>query len=132
MMCQVASETIWQHPLIGVGIGDERDSYHHTLDCSFPELKPYITGFSDLHNTYLKVFTSTGIIGLVLFIWVFYSLFKELDDSIETKAIGGVLLTLILQYMFIGNLPASYLTILFLFVMSFTLKYPNQLKAGTT
>lgn len=131
MMCQVASEVIWENPLIGVGIGDERDSYHHVLNCSLPKLKTYIAGFSDLHNTYLKVFASTGIIGLILFIWVFYSLFKELDNSIEIKAIGGVLLTLMLQYMFIGNLPASYLTILFLFVISFTLKYPNKLKVGT-
>lgn len=132
MMCQVASEIIWKNPLIGVGIGDERDSYHHTLNHSLIKLKPYIVEFSDLHNTYLKVFASTGIIGLLLFIWIFYTLFKELNDNTEIKAIGGVLLTLLLQYMFIGNLPASYLTILFLFVMSFTLKYPNNLKTGAT
>lgn len=132
MMCQVASEIIWKNPLIGVGIGDERDSYHHTLNHSFIKLKPSIVEFSDLHNTYLKVFASTGIIGLLLFIWIFYTLFKELDNNTEIKAIGGVLLTLLLQYMFIGNFPASYLTILFLFVMSFTLKYPNNLKTGAT
>ncbi|MDP2078841.1 MAG: hypothetical protein Q8J85_12410, partial [Sulfuricurvum sp.] len=116
----------------GVGIGDERDSYHHVLNCSFPKLKTYIIGFSDLHNTYLKVFASTGIIGLLLFIWIFYTLFKELDDNNEIKAIGGVLLTLLLQYMFIGNFPASYLTILFLFIISFTLKHPHNLKVGTS
>ncbi len=130
MMCQVASDIIWNNPIIGVGIGDERDHYHQTLDQCMPELKPCIEGFSDLHNTYLKVFASTGIIGLGLFLWVFYTMFKELDDHHEIKAIGGVMLTLLLQYMFIGNLPAAYLTILFLFVMSFTLKYPHQLKTG--
>lgn len=130
MMCQVASDIIWKNPLIGVGIGDERDHYHQTLDHCLPELKPYIYGFTDLHNTYLKVFASTGIIGLGLFLWVFYMMFKNLDGHYEIKTIGGVMLILLLQFMFIGNLPASHLTILFLFIMSFTLKYPHQLKTG--
>ncbi|MFA6189221.1 MAG: O-antigen ligase family protein [Sulfuricurvum sp.] len=126
MMWQVASNIILEHPIIGVGVGDERDSYAKTLSNKLPELKLYINGFSDLHNTYLKILVSTGVIGLSLFLWVFYTLYKEIETSTELHIIGGVLISLLLQYMFIGNLPAAYLTILFIFMISIVLKHPHS------
>lgn len=126
MMWQIASDIIYEHPIIGVGIGDERDSYIRTLTQKFPELHSNIIEFTDLHNTYLKIFTSTGIIGISLFIWIFYTLFKELEPTEELHGIGGVLIVLLLEYMFVGNFPAAYLTILFIFMISIVLRHPNS------
>lgn len=131
MMWQVASDIILKHPIIGVGIGDERDSYAQTLLIELPELHPYVNGFSDLHNTYLKIFVSTGIIGLSLFLWIFYTIYKEIESSSELHITGGVLITLLLQYMFIGNLPAAHLTVLFVFITSIVLKNPNSKRFGS-
>ncbi len=125
MMWQIASDIIYEHPIIGVGIGDERDSYVRTLTQKFPELHSTIIEFTDLHNTYLKIFTSTGIIGISLFIWIFYTLFKELEPTEELHGVGGVLIVLLLEYMFVGNFPAAYLTILFIFMISIVLHHPN-------
>ena len=125
MMWQVASQIIFEHPVLGVGIGDERDSYNSTLINDLPELHPYINTFSDMHNTYLKVFVATGAIGLLLFLWIFYLFFKELSLSEELHSVGGVLLIILLQYMFIGNLPAAHLTIMFLLMLSITLRHPQ-------
>lgn len=122
MMWQVASDIIIKNPLIGVGVGDERDSYHSTLLNELPDLHSHIHGFTDLHNTYLKIFVSTGVIGLSLFLMIFFTLYKELDSSVELHMVGAIMVSLMLQYMFIGNLPASYLTILFIFIMSLALK----------
>jgi O-antigen ligase len=122
MMWQVASDIIIKNPLIGVGIGDERDSYHYTLLHELPDLHTHIHGFTDLHNTYLKIFVSTGIIGLSLFLMIFFTLYKQLDSSVELHTVGAIMVSLMLQYMFIGNLPASYLTILFIFIISLALK----------
>lgn len=128
MMWQVASNIILEHPIIGVGIGDERDSYMETLLTKLPKLTPHINGFTDMHNTYLKIFISTGAIGLSLFLWVFYTLYKEIETAAELRIVGGVLISLLLQYMFIGNLPAAYLTVLFIFMTSIVLKHPHTKK----
>jgi O-antigen ligase len=124
VMWQVASKIIEKDPIIGVGIGDERDSYSKTLLSDFSTFPSFFSGFSDLHNTYLKILVSTGLVGLILFLSVFLILYQQIDSSKELKILGVTMIALILQYMLIGNLPAAHLTILFLFIMSFTLKSP--------
>lgn len=131
MMWQVASDIIVQHPIIGTGIGDERDSYMHTLTYKFPNHVQHIDRFTDLHNTYLKVLVSTGIIGLLLYLSIFYYMLRELDKSKELYPIGGVLIVTLLQYMIVGNFPAAHLTVIFIFIISLTLKHPLLLSIST-
>lgn len=127
MMWQVASKIIEKNPIFVVGIGDERDSYSRTLVSDFLTFPSFLSGFTDLHNTYLKIFVSTGIIGLTLFLYVFFTFYTQLDSSKESKILGASIIALILQYMLIGNLPAAHLTILFILIISITLKHQNSL-----
>jgi O-antigen ligase len=124
ILWQVASNIILKHPIIGVGIGDERDSVSNVLLYELPQLHDEVSTYSDLHNTYLKVFVATGIIGLTLYLLVFFTLHKQIDQSKELQIVGNVMLALILQYMFIGNFPVVHFTLLFIFIMSLTLKPP--------
>lgn len=126
MMWQTASAIISEYPLIGVGIGDERDVYSATLSTKLPELKDQIIGFSDFHNTYLQTAVSTGLAGLVLLVAMFYILYRNLSFNPELRSIGAVMITLWLSFMLIGNFPAAYLTILFVLITSIVLKHENE------
>lgn len=122
MIWQTAGSIINEHPLIGVGIGDERDAYSATLSNTFPQFKDQIIGFSDYHNTYLQIAVSIGLIGLLLFLYMFYILYHNLSNNREIRSIGAVMLTLWLSFMLIGNFPAAYLTILFVLITSISIK----------
>jgi len=125
MMWQTAGIVISEHPLIGVGVGDERDAYHEVLDTKLPELKDQISGFSDFHNTYIQIAVYSGVTGLALFGAIFFTLYRNFDTNKELKTIGAIMTTLILLFMFIGNFPAAYLTILFVLMTAVTLKRPT-------
>lgn len=126
MMWKVAGDLIHDNPLLGVGIGDERNMYQKVLLKKSSELKNDISGFSDFHNTYLQITVEAGIVGLLMFCFVFYTLYKNLDTQHEFKLVGSIMLTLMLLYMSIGNFPAAYLTILFVLLTSITLKRPSS------
>jgi O-antigen ligase len=127
MMWQTAGAIISEEPLIGVGIGDERDAYRTTLSTKLPQLKDQIIGFSDFHNTFLQITVSAGLIGLGLLLWVFYTLSNNLSPNRELKTIGNVMLTLWMCFMLIGNFPAAYLTVLIVLVTAITLRHENEL-----
>lgn len=122
MMWQTASEIIRENPVFGVGIGDDRDAYDLVLSNKLIDLKNDIEGFSDFHNTYLQIMVWSGIVGLVLFLNVFFVLFKNISNDRELKTIGRVMTGLLLCYMLIGDFPAAYLTVLFVLIIALTLE----------
>lgn len=122
MMWQTASEIIRENPIFGVGIGDDRDAYDLVLSKKLIDLKNDIEGFSDFHNTYLQIMVWSGIVGLVLFLNVFFVLFKNISNDRELKAIGRVMTGLLLCYMVIGYFPAAYLSVLFVLIIALTLE----------
>lgn len=122
MMWRTAGVIISENPLIGVGIGDERDVYSDTLSTKLPQYKDQIIGFSDFHNTYLQTAVSAGLTGLLLLLAMFYILSRNLSFNRELKSIGAVMTVLWLSFMMIDNIPAAYLTILFVLFTSITLK----------
>lgn len=126
MMWQVGYEIISHNPLLGVGVGDDRDVYIKTLEISLPEIKDYVSSFSDFHNTYFQITVSAGIIGLSLFLYMFVVLYKNLDDEKNAHLLATIMLILLLLYMMIGNFPASYLTTLFVLIISFSLKLNHK------
>ncbi len=131
MMWQTASVIIAQHPLVGVGVGDEREAYHEVLDSKLSNLKEEIKGFSDFHNTYFQIAVYSGTIGLILFLTVFISLYRNLESNQELRATGAILTTLILLYMFIGHFPAAYLTVLFALITALTLQRKSDVFRNT-
>lgn len=126
MMWQAAGTIIAEHPLLGVGIGDDRNAYDAVLSTKLLNLKEQINGFSDFHNTYLQIMVSAGLIGLGLLIWAFYTLGRNLSPNREHKTIGNVMVTLWMCFMLIGNFPAAYLTILLVLITAITLRHDNE------
>lgn len=131
MMWQTAGAIISKDPLLGVGIGDERDAYNTTLSTKLPQLKDQIIGFSDFHNTFLQITVSAGLIGLGLLLWVFYTLSNNLSPNRELKTLGKIILTLWMCFMLIGNFPAAYLTVLIVLITAITLRHENELFSNT-
>ena len=127
MMWQTAGTIIGEHPLLGVGIGDDRDAYDVMLSTKLLNLKEQINGFTDFHNTYLQITVSAGLVGLGLLIWIFYTLSRNLSPNRERKTIGSAMITLWLCFMLIGNFPAAYLTILIVLITAITLRHDNEL-----
>lgn len=132
MMWQTAGVIIGEHPLLGVGIGDDRDVYSYTLSTKLLSLKDQIEGFSDFHNTYVQVMVSAGLIGLGLLIWAFYILYNNLSPNREYKTIGSVIVTLWMCFMLIGNFPAAYLSILIVLITAITLRRENEYFSNST
>ncbi len=124
MMWQTAGTIIKEHPIVGVGIGDERDAYATTLTNELSQYKDQIIGFSDFHNTFLQIAVSTGIIGLGLLLRALFILYQNFSPNRELKTLGSVLATLWICFMLIGHFPAAYLTILIVLVIAITLKHP--------
>lgn len=127
MMWHAASEIIRTNPILGVGIGDDRDAYALVLSKSSIDLKNTIEGFSDFHNTYLQITVWSGIVGLVLFLNVFFVLLKNISNNKELKSIGRVMTGLLLCYMLIGDFPAAYLTVLFVLIIALTLERNDEI-----
>ncbi|MEP6766748.1 MAG: O-antigen ligase family protein [Gemmatimonadaceae bacterium] len=74
---QVAEKIIADNPVSGVGIG----AYSRVHE-QYAFLKPewdIAKGPRDTHSTYLHVLAETGVIGLALFLMIFFSAFYELQ-----------------------------------------------------
>jgi len=62
--------------LFGVGIGDKASYISTTLKKDFPYRLHNFDNHGYLHNYYLKMLVSNGIIGLTLYLLIYYYLFK--------------------------------------------------------
>ncbi len=72
----ISKDIISQSPLIGVGLVDNMKEFHSLIDTKYPEMKCMHINFMHVHNQYLQIFTQLGIIGLIIFLSVFYFIFK--------------------------------------------------------
>jgi len=87
-------------PLIGAGIGtfhQFRHAYFETIAIGRSD------SFVDSHNLYVQILAETGLIGFILFIAIFYFLFKKIKKlkRINTNAYSFLMGNIIL-YMFSG------------------------------
>ncbi|MDD5157641.1 O-antigen ligase family protein [Sulfurimonas sp.] len=126
MMWHTAYEIIREEPFFGVGIGDDIDALHKVLTTKKIQYQADIGNISDFHNSYIQITLYGGIVGLFLWLITIAVMFRQLDDNRDIKTIGSIMLALLTLYMFIGNFPVSYLTILFTLIIGITLKRPNK------
>ena len=76
----VSYEILKDNPLFGVGVGDYKEAIVHTLQKekfdNFPkEMKDFMKEYH-VHNQILMVMIQTGLIGIIIIIWLFYYLLK--------------------------------------------------------
>ena len=101
----LGAEIIKDHPIIGVGIGDVRAVAQHYIDNDHVKLPGGIKRFlpkHQFHNQYLMVMVQSGFIGILLFLAMFYALFRLPIVNKETKQ-TSILFGIIFMVAFISN-----------------------------
>jgi len=80
------------NPVIGVGLGDYKDQTTLMLETQeYPYLNNKSKEFMKIHhphNQYLLILLQMGIIGLILFLYMIYQLFKLKIDNPEVKELS--------------------------------------------
>jgi O-antigen ligase len=71
----IAKDIFLEHPLIGVGTIDNIDLLRETIDSKYEYLS-CMRWYMHFHNQYAEVLTEVGLIGLALFLWMFYRIFS--------------------------------------------------------
>lgn len=70
----ISTDIIEKNPLLGVGIIDNMKEFHSIIDNRYPEMKCMHHSFMHTHNQFFEISTQMGIIGLLLFLYIFYSI----------------------------------------------------------
>lgn len=78
-----AWEVIKEHPLLGVGSGDSMD----TIKKKVPKKYAAIQSMPHEHNQYLSVLVSLGIVGLIIFLNIFYQIYQYTQPDKELRFI---------------------------------------------
>ena len=92
----VSKDIIMQNPILGVGIIDNMKDFHSIIDSKYPEMKCMHQSFMHTHNQYLEVFTQMGIIGVLLFISIFYMIARLPIKECQYKNIKYIYLTILI------------------------------------
>jgi len=83
----VSKEIITSNPLLGVGIQDNMKEFHRIIDEKYPSMKCLHGSFVHTHNQFLQVLTSLGVVGLVIFLSIFFFIFRV---SIKDKELHHI------------------------------------------
>jgi len=92
----VSKDIIKSHPIVGIGIDDNMQEFYKLIEAKYPEMicneKPLV----HMHNQYLQILTQIGVIGLILFLLIFYMIAKLEIKSYEFRQIKYIYLTVVL------------------------------------
>jgi len=92
----VSKDIIIEHPIIGIGIDDNMQAFYHLIQTKYPQMVCSGNTLVHMHNQYLQILTQTGIIGLFLFLLIFYMIGKlEIEDD-EFKQMKYIYLAVVL------------------------------------
>lgn len=72
-LMKIAANMIEAHPFLGVGANTFKNVIHSYTNS--PDLQDIY--LYTVHNTYLLIFSETGVIGFLAFIWLMMSIYKE-------------------------------------------------------
>ncbi|MCF6340272.1 MAG: O-antigen ligase family protein [Sulfurimonas sp.] len=71
----VGGEIFLDNPLLGVGISKNTDTLKEYIDRDYPNMK-CVKSMVNYHNYYIQVLVKLGVIGLFLYLMIFYNIFK--------------------------------------------------------
>jgi O-antigen ligase len=108
-----------ENPVIGVGLGDKKDKLFRIYEQK--QFRFAITTRKNVHNNYLDILMSTGIIGFLLFClgWVFLPLIQVFRNKDELGFL--ILFTLSLAMLTENYFDRSFGSIVFGFFVTFLL-----------
>jgi O-antigen ligase len=78
-----AADLVQKHFIFGVGTGDAMNEIRKLT----PERYNMIHELEHLHNQYISIFVSLGIVGLFIFLNIFYQIFKFKQNDTELRFI---------------------------------------------
>lgn len=71
----IGKDIVLDNPLFGVGIKDNIDELKNRINNQYPHMKCF-SWFEHFHNQYMEILTELGIVGLMLFLYIFYCILK--------------------------------------------------------
>lgn len=92
----VAKDIIVADPIIGLGAIDNMNAFHHLIEYKYPEMRCLHTGFKHFHNQLLQIITQLGVVGLIIFLSIFYQMYKIPLQAQYFRTIRNVYLAVIL------------------------------------
>lgn len=87
----IASDIVSEDPIFGVGIADNIKDLKDIIKNDYPNLQ-CMDWYMHFHNQYLQIITQTGIVGLLIFLYIFYSMYKTQFENNEFNVIKTILL----------------------------------------
>lgn len=91
----ISKDIIVQHPLLGMGTADNMKEFHHLIDTKYPSMTCMHGTFKHVHNQYLQIWTALGLIGLLMFLWIFYALGKMVIKDKELSSIKYIYISIL-------------------------------------
>lgn len=92
----VSKDIIEAHPIVGIGIDDNMQAFYSLIVTKYPEMVCSGITLVHMHNQYLQILTQTGLIGLVLFLAIFYRLGALQIKSYEYRQMKYIYLSVTL------------------------------------
>ena len=94
-MSIIAVNIAKRHPLIGVGIGDYRQTKSDMIDARYPTMK-CLKHLVHYHNQYLEFLVIMGMVGLIIYLSIYLFLFKTQIKDEELRSIKYIIITTIM------------------------------------
>ncbi|MDQ7047901.1 MAG: O-antigen ligase family protein [Sulfurovum sp.] len=91
----ISKDIIVQDPILGIGNADNMKEFHHLIDTKYPSMVCMHKAFYHAHNQYFQIWTALGLVGLLIFLSIFYIMLKMQIKDKELKNIKYVYLTLL-------------------------------------
>ncbi|RYA24898.1 polymerase [Malaciobacter halophilus] len=107
-------DVIKENILFGVGTGDHMDKVREKL----PLKHEYISRLSSPHNIYIQILLQFGIIGFLIFLYLFYTIFSYTKIEKYKKDIMIIVTSSALIFMLPGNFIGSFELPLFVVFIS--------------
>jgi len=92
----ISKDMILENPILGVGIIDNMKDFHSIIDEKYPEMKCMHQSFMHVHNQFFEVATQMGLLGLIIFIAIFYMVVKLPIYEKQYKNIKYVYVTILM------------------------------------
>ena len=92
----LSKDMIISDPILGVGTADNMHEFHTLIDSKYPQMKCMHESFMHVHNQYLQVWTSLGILGLIVFLSIFYFIYRLPIKNSELNHLKYVYLSILL------------------------------------
>lgn len=123
----VAFQVVMHHPIFGVGIGDAVDAFEKKLNTTEMKQYSYLHRIPHVHDQYLQILLQTGMIGIILFIYFLYQLFRHIYHNRLIKSVSFAVFTIYIFSFFTEVIFRNFTGELFCFLIALLWFFDKQL-----